>query len=278
MLKLIDLHTHTTASDGSMNPRELVRHAKYSGLSAVAITDHDTIEGIEDALDEGKRINFEVIAGLEISADYNPEMHILGYFFGETYLNIKDTLVNLKRNRKKRNPKIVNKLNEMGFNITMEEVKKEARGDIVGRMHIAEVLMKKGYVKSVEEAFDKYLSSGKPAYFKKDKLTPKEGILEILKAGGIPVLAHPVYLHLGLKGLDDLLSALVSAGLRGIEAYYVDNTEKDTEELLKMSKRHNLLVTGGSDFHGSFKPDIAIGKGRGNLIIPYELLDALKKK
>lgn len=277
MERIIDLHMHSRASDGGMSPRELVRYAKYKGLSAIAITDHDTVDGIEDALDEAEQIDFEVVPGIEISADFDPEMHILGYFFGQSYLNIKSILDELKKNREERNPKIINKLNEMGFKISMEEVMREAGESIIGRPHIAKVMMKKGYVDSVREAFDKYLASGKPAYFKKDKLTPEEGIREIAKAGGIPALAHPIFLDMNLNRLDELLSKLVPEGLKGIEAYYVDNSHEDTGNLLRLAIKHNLLATGGSDFHGSFKPDIEIGTGYGNLYVPYELLEKMKE-
>ncbi|MCR4436204.1 MAG: PHP domain-containing protein [Clostridiales bacterium] len=273
---IIDLHTHTTASDGSMNPGALVRHARAKGLAAIAVTDHDTVDGIEEALEEGEKLGIEVVPGLEISVDYKPEMHILGYFFNNTYKNIRGTLNRLKRSREVRNPKIIGKLNELGFCISLDEVKAEAKGEIVGRPHIAKVLMDKGYVKSIEEAFDKYLSSGKPAYFKKEKLTPEEGIRKIIEAGGIPALAHPIYLNLSLSQLDDLLGRLKQAGLKGIEAYYVDNTKDETGNFLRLAMKHELLATGGSDFHGSFKPDIEIGVGRGNLQIHYEVLEKLK--
>lgn len=277
MDRFIDLHTHSSASDGSMSPRELVRHAKACGLSAIALTDHDTVEGIDEALDEGRRVGLEVVAGVEISADYKPEMHILGYFFNGTHNNIRDTLKKLRENRSIRNPKIVSKLNELGFDITLEEVEAEANGSVVGRPHIAKVLVKKGYVKSTEEAFEKYLSSGKPAYFKKDKLKPEESIQEIVKAGGIPVLAHPIYLYHTLSELDQLLEQLKKAGLIGVEAHYVDNSKEDTGNLLRLVIKHSLLATGGSDFHGDFKPGIELGKGRGNLKVPYELLDRMKQ-
>ncbi|WP_010244791.1 PHP domain-containing protein [Acetivibrio cellulolyticus] len=277
MGKRIDLHTHSTASDGSVSPRELVRHAKESGLAAVALTDHDTIDGIEEALDEGNRIGIEVIAGVETSVDFNPEMHILGYFFGDTYKNIEPTLEKLKENRAERNPKMVEKLRSLGFDISMEEVRAEAKGNIVARPHMASVLMKKGYVKSIQEAFEKYLADGKPAFVKKDKLTPEECIGAIIQAGGIPSLAHPIFLNLTLGNLDELLARLVKAGLKGIEAYYVENKGDDTGNLLRLAIKHNIIPTGGSDFHGRFKPDIKIGEGRGNLSVPYEVLERLKK-
>lgn len=276
MERYIDLHTHSTASDGSMKPDELVRYAKVKNLAAIALTDHDTIDGLQDAIKEGQKIGIEVIPGVEISVDFEPEMHILGYFGGEAYKNIADTLAELRRSRDARNLKMLHKLNEMGFNITMEEVEQEAKGEIVARPHFARVLEKKGYVSSMREAFDKYLSSGKPAYFKKEKLTPVQGIQMIREVGGIPVLAHPIYLYKSPKELDELLGELAGSGLGGIEAVYVDNTEEDTGNLLRLAIKHKLLATGGSDFHGSFKNDIDIGVGRGNLKVPYELLEKLK--
>lgn len=277
MEKLIDLHTHSTASDGSMSPAELVRHAKESGLAAVAVTDHDTVFGIAEAFEEGARVGIEVIAGIEIGVEFKPEMHILGYFFGDNYLKIKSILDELRKNRDIRNPKIVAKLNELGFDITLEEVAEEAKGNVVGRPHIAKVLMNKGYVGSVDEAFEKYLASGRPAYYIKDKLTPGKGIQEILKAGGIPVLAHPIHLGFGLSQLDDLLGKLNSYGLKGVEVYYVDNSESDIFAHRQLAEKYNLVATGGSDFHGIFKPDIAIGRGRGNLKVTYDVLENLKK-
>jgi len=274
---MIDLHTHTTASDGSMRPAELVRHALNNGLSAVAITDHDTIDGIKEALDEGRRIGVEVIPGVEISLSFEPDMHMLGYFLNGGYGNIAHTLDELRKRRDERNPKIIKKLNEMGFDITMEEVNELAENGIVGRPHIANVLIKKGYVANIEEAFDKYLGSGRPAYFKKDKLAPEEGIEKIIKAGGLPVLAHPILLNRSVEELDMLLSRLTAAGLKGIEAIYVDNSDEDTENFIRLADKHGLLVTGGSDFHGKYKPDIEIGRGRGNLYIPYSLLDKMKE-
>jgi predicted metal-dependent phosphoesterase TrpH len=274
---MIDLHTHTTASDGSMSPAELVRHARNTGLCAVAITDHDTIDGIEEALDEGRKIGVEVIPGLEIGLSFEPEMHMLGYFFDDRYINLTHILDKLKKRRDERNPKIINKLNEMGFSITMQEVEKIAGSGVIGRPHIANVLIEKGYVGSMEEAFDKYLGSGRPAHFKKDKLTPEEGIREIKRAGGLPVLAHPKYLNRSVEELDDLLHKMTSAGLRGLEAIYVDNTNEETEIFTGLAEKHGLLVTGGSDFHGRNKPDIEIGRGRGNLNVPYILIEKMKK-
>lgn len=274
--RTIDLHTHTTASDGSMTPPELVRHAFEKGLAAVAVTDHDTVGGISQALEEGARLGIEVIAGVEISVDYASEVHLLGYYLNGNCEMILDTLESLRERREQRNSKIVNRLNELGFDITMQEVIRNAKGGNAGRLHIARVMIEKGYVKSTDEAFEKYLRAGRPAYFKKEKLTPKSGIAEIIRSGGIPVLAHPYYIGLSFDRLDQLVGELASLGLKGIEAFYSWHTEEQTTALLKMAKKHGLLVTGGSDFHGSFKPDIEIGTGTGALRVPYSLLTALR--
>ncbi len=275
--KYIDLHTHTTLSDGSMTPEELVRHALGKGLAAVAVTDHDTVSGVSRALEEGKKIGIEVIAGVEISVDFSTEMHLLGYFPNGYSESILKVLEDLRVRREQRNPRIVNKLNELGFDITMEEISGTAGSDNVGRPHIARVLQEKGYVDSMSEAFEKYLNVGRPAYFKKEKLLPKEGIAEIITAGGIPVLAHPIFIGLTYDRLDQLVGELAGYGLKGIEVFYSWHTEEQTSELLKIAEKHGLLATGGSDFHGSFKSDIEIGIGTGTLKVPYSLLETLKQ-
>lgn len=277
MAKFIDLHTHSIASDGSMSPSELVTHAWENGLAAIAVTDHDTVDGIAEALETGKRLGIEVLAGVEISVDFEPEMHLLGYFLKDNYHNIESVLEELRVKREERNPRMIAKLNELGFDITLEEVEREAKGRIVARPHIASVLYKKRYVSSIRDAFDRYISDGKPAFVKKDKLTPKEGIAEIKKAGGIPVLAHPIFLGLTLEKLDRLVGELVESGLMGIETYYVEHSQEDTGNLLRIAIKHDIIPTGGSDFHGTFKPDIKIGTGRGNLSVPYEVLERMKK-
>ncbi|HOQ07134.1 MAG TPA: PHP domain-containing protein [Clostridiales bacterium] len=283
--KYIDLHTHSTASDGSMSPSELVRHAYESGLSAMALTDHDTVAGVEEAFEEGARTGIEVIAGVEISVspsewgfmEHETEMHLLGYFFNGGYRALYPLLEDLRRKREQRNPKIIEKLNELGFDITMEEVAAKAPGGVAGRGHIARVLMEKGYTNSMEEGFEKYLGTGRPAYVRKDKLTPEQGISAILESGGVPVLAHPVLMDLQPGQLTAVLERLKKAGLKGIEALYSENSPEQTRELLELAVRTGLKVTGGSDFHGVYKPKIKIGSGRGDLRVPYRLLEELKK-
>lgn len=276
MQYIIDLHTHTSISDGSMSPIELVRYAKEKGLSAIAITDHDSIDGIRDAIEEGEALGVEVVAGIEISVDFDTEMHILGYFFGNSYEKVNNQLAHLINSREERNIKIIEKLRQLGMNICMEDIQQKTCGKVVGRVHIAKALEKKGYVKNIKDAFDRYLAYGKAAYISKNQITPKEGIQLIRNANGIPVLAHPGTLKLSFSALDKTLTELTSYGLLGIEAHYVDNTQSDTMNFLRLAIKHNLLVTGGSDFHGDHKPKIDLGKGYGNLFLSYDLLKNMK--
>lgn len=273
----MDLHAHTTASDGSLKPKELVNYAKEKGLSAVAVTDHDTIDGLDEAVKEGINIGLKVIPGVEISLDFKKEMHMLGYFPKNNYRNIHNILDDLRLSRNKRNIKMAEKLNELGFKVSVEEAEIEASGRIVARPHFARVLLKKGYVSSIKEAFEKYLGFGKPAYVEKEKLTVQEGISVILKAGGIPVLAHPKFLELDDDETEKLISDMSDWGLKGLEVYYVDNTPEETQKYLKLAEKYLLIPTGGSDFHGSFKPDIDLGTGYGNLMVPYAAVEALER-
>jgi predicted metal-dependent phosphoesterase TrpH len=273
---ICDLHLHTKASDGTYTPAELVMHARENGLTGIAITDHDTIDGIEEALEAGQNLNYKVIAGTEISVEFKPEMHLLAYFFDEKYKNLEPVLKELRSYRNERNPRIIKRLNELGIDITMEEVIEEAGEKVIGRPHMANILIRKGHAKDINQAFKKYLAPGGMAYFKKEKLTPKEGVTEIVKAGGIPVLAHPKHLNISEKELDTVISELVQYGLRGIECYYVDNTAEETGYHLRLAKKYSLLVTGGTDFHGATKPLIKIGTGYGNLKVPATIIKELE--
>lgn len=274
--RLIDLHTHTNFSDGTMKPAELVRYAKKRGLAAIAITDHDTVNGVGEALEEGDNLGLEVVPGVEIDVVYDGELHILGYYIDIGSRRIKDKLEDMNSRRNKRNVRLVRKLNGMGVDITLEEAMNEAQGDIVGRLHIAKALVRKGVVQSIPEAFDRFIGIGKPGYIEKEKLTPKQGIELIKSAGGIAVLAHPLLIGLSMEKLDKLLAELKGYGLGGIEAYYTSHTYEDMGNLLRLAVKHGLAATGGTDFHGANKPEVEIGTGRGNLRIGYELLQGLK--
>lgn len=276
----IDLHTHTTASDGSLTSTELIRRAMSKELAAIAVTDHDCVDGIEEALAEGRRHGIEVIPGLEISAEFDRgTMHILGFFVDWKKEPLQRRLFELQEARRLRNPKITKKLQEQGLEITYEEVVAASGGGQVGRPHFAKVLMQKGYVASMEEAFEKYLKRGAPGYMEKFRFSPKEAIAMIHQAGGVAVLAHPF--TLGLKTIEmeeNLMADLTQAGLDGVEVYYSTNTPADTIHYLKLCEIYGLLPTGGSDFHGAHKPGIDLGVGKGDLRVPYELLEAVRKK
>ncbi|MGE5473717.1 MAG: PHP domain-containing protein [Ignavibacteriales bacterium] len=270
----IDLHVHTTASDGTLTPYQLVKHASEKGLSAVAITDHDTIAGIKEAISAGQEFGVEIIPGLEISVDHESEMHILGYFLKPS-VELENRLKDLRVRRNKRNVKIINKLNEFGFDISIDEIQNKARHESVGRPHIASVLLSKGYVKSISEAFDVYLAEGRKAYFERERISPKEGIDLIKNAGGISVLAHPKYLR--QDGVEDVIASLKEVGLQGIEVYYSMNKKEEIIRYKRIAKRLCLIATGGSDFHGTNKENIEIGCGLGDLRIKYEIIENMRK-
>lgn len=276
-MKTIDLHTHSTCSDGSMPPRSLVRHAAESGLSAVAITDHDSVSGIKDALDEGRKIGIEVVPAIELSAKSETETHILGYFIDPENKTLLDATEYAKQVRFEREVETCALLNSLGFAITMEEAEEEASHGLLCRAHFAKIMVKKGYVSSVKEAFDKYLANGKAAYSSKQAFTDTEAVKMINDAGGKAFCAH---LHLTRKPLPELerfLVRLKNDGLAGIEGYYTDYTPEMENDYRSLASRLGLLVSGGTDFHGSFKPHISIGKGLGNMEIPYSVLEEIRK-
>jgi len=275
---LIDLHTHSTASDGTFEPSELVILAKNTGLKALALTDHDTTEGLKSAYKTALEVGLPFVCGVEISVKFSGpgHFHLLGYFLKPEVPELKDTLERLQKARDERNKKMVEKLQALGISISMEELREVAKGEI-GRPHIANLLVKKGVVKSFEEAFEKYLKKGAPAYVPKALLSPQEAIELVLKAKGIPVLAHPVTLKLNYLELKNYLKELKDFGLMGIEAYYTEHSPEFTKVLLEYAKEFGFLVTGGSDSHGANKPDIKLGKGLGNLRVPFECYENLVK-
>ncbi len=277
-MNFIDLHTHSTASDGSFTPREVVRLAREGGLRAMALTDHDTIDGLAEAMAAGEEYGVEVIPGVEISA-YFPggNMHILGLFIEYTDGLLDQRLAVLKQARADRNPQIVAKLNSLGIPITMEQVERLSGGGQVGRPHIARALLEGGYIRSFSEAFDKFLGNHGPAYVEKFRFPPKEAIAMIREAGGIPALSHPFTLELGSAyALKNLLMELKDLGLAGIEVFYSDHTQEQVALYLKMARELGLLITGGSDFHGQNKPEVTLGSMPCQSKLTYDLVEALK--
>ncbi len=273
----IDLHMHTTHSDGSFLPRDLIRHAKEKKLRCISVTDHDTMSSYDECADEAKKLGIELIPGIEISAQFEPgTLHILGYFLDPHQTELQSTLKEIQKARFERNPQIIQKLNELGIPMTLEEVRAESGGKQVGRPHFANVLLKKGAVKSLQEAFDKYLGKGKPAYIDKRRLSSRESIQRIGKAGGIAVIAHPKQMKLEEPALEKEFERLAEEGLGGIEAFNSCQNRKEAEVYKRIAKRFNLFVTGGSDFHGANKPDVQLGTLGGGAELDYQLIDEMK--
>ncbi len=274
----IDLHLHTTYSDGSHSPTEVIRFAHEVGVIALAITDHDIVDGIPEATEAGKQVGIEVIPGIELSSRFDGrETHILGYFFDWQDTTLQTRLTHQQTSRHERNPRVVEKLNQLGLELSYEDVKAKAGGGSVGRPHIANVLVDKGYVNSTKEAFDRYLAEGGPAYVVRELPDSSEAIAWIREAGGVPVLAHPHWTKRKGQELQVMCSTLKEAGLMGIEVFYGTHTKRQTSEYLELARKLDLLMTGGSDFHGAAKPDIQVGRGRGDLKVTDKLLEPLRK-
>lgn len=274
----IDLHLHTTHSDGSFPPADVLAFAQTAGVTALAITDHDIVAGIPEAMELGSRLGIEIIPGVEISSRYGDgELHILGYCFDWQQPVLNERLKTLRESRHERNPRIIQRLNDLGLPMTYEEVRELAGTESVGRPHIARVLMNKKLVRSAKEAFDRYLAEGRPAFVPRQLPDPMEAVTWICEAGGVAVLAHPTWVKESSEGLARLVAQLKGAGLGGIEVHYSTHNARQTDEYLSLAKRLNLLVTGGSDFHGVTKPDIGVGTGRGDLKVSDKLLEPLKK-
>jgi len=275
--KFVDLHCHSTASDGTFKPAEVVRLAVENDLSALALTDHDTIAGVAEAAEEAGRVGLDFLPGIEISAEYPQPgtMHLLGYGIDPQSPTLRDLTKTLLAGRDNRNPKIIAKLQQLGVSITMKEVEAEAGGKVIGRPHIAAILMRKGYVQSIKQAFEKYLAPGGAAYFDKERLDPAQAISLIRESGGLPVLAHPIQLRYQNDGqLEREVKDLVDLGLAGIEVIHSDHGAQLVEKYTAIAKRYGLLKTGGSDFHGTNKTRISLGIANGTRV-PREWFDEL---
>ena len=281
MKTYIDLHIHSTASDGTLTPTEIVQTALKSTKSekdpiVIALTDHDTVAGVSEFLKEAKKNKERVTAipGVEISTNYHGvEIHILGYNVDPENKELLEQLKICRESRDGRNEKIIARLQAEGFQITMEDIKPEDPNETIARPHIAKQLMKKKYVSSVKEAFDKYLAEGRSCYVERIMPTPQEAIALILNSGGIPVLAHLMYYKkLNAAEKEVLVSELKEAGLEGIEAYYNTYTPVEEEYVSSLAKQNALLLTGGTDFHGQNKPHISLFTGQGNMEVPEAIL------
>ncbi|RAP78108.1 PHP domain-containing protein [Paenibacillus montanisoli] len=270
-----DMHTHTTASDGLQRPADNVAMAKKRGLGAIAITDHDTVDGIAEALEAGERLGITVVPGVEIStvAD-GRDIHILGYYINWNSVAWQAKLKSLAGTREQRNAMIIARLNELGISISMEEVLEAALaqgkdGGSLGRPHIAAVLVEKQVVGSMQEAFDRYLGEGGAAYANPPRLHPSEALTWIKEAGGTSVIAHP-----GIYGNDELVEAIIARGADGIEVYHPDHSPDDEARYLKLAEKYKLIITGGSDFHGERHGVVFHGE-MGSKTAPMEVLRQL---
>lgn len=274
--KIIDLHTHSFCSDGSMTPTELVRHASERGVCAIALTDHDTVSGINEATIASKEYGVELVPGVEISSESLSQVHVLGLFIDTKSSALLDLFKAQQEERVVSNRKYLELLAEHGFPITEEEVKKVAPHGGVGRAHYAKIMMDHGWVSSVSEAFDKYLGVGMSCYVKRMVVSPEEAIDCIHRAGGLAFFAHPYQTKLGYDGIFNLAKHLKECGLDGIEGYYSEYTPEMHKTFMSMAEDLSLLVSGGSDYHALMKPHLEIGIGRGNLKVPYSVLEKIK--
>jgi hypothetical protein len=274
----IDLHTHTTASDGTLDPEDLVRKAATDGLKAVAITDHDTVGGLSRALQAGQETGLDVIPGCELSIDFKSgQMHILGLFLPDPPTGLQATLDDLQDRRNNRNDRILGMLRDAGVDVSLEEIQELAGEASIGRPHIARVLVQKGVVESIDQAFKQYIGPGGVAYVPKDKLDPETAIRILKQEGATVILAHPYSLEIDTEELRELLGRLKEQGLDGVEAYYSEHTPEQTRTYLQLCREFDLLVSGGSDFHGSVKEEIALGTGKGNLDLSYDLVRRMRE-
>jgi len=275
--RAVDFHTHSTFSDGTFTPTELLNHAVEVGLSAIALTDHDSVNGIAEASEASKALDIEFIPGIEFSVADGTEIHIIGLFIDPENEVLLNTIKKTREQRERRMTAIIEKLQAHGFNITREEVEKLAGSDFIGRAHIAHVMMNKGYVKTIREAFDEYIGLNKPCYVEKKEITPEDAITAIRTAGGLAFLAHLHQTKFSNEQLDRLLGELKGYGLNGIEAYYTEYTNEHISEFRALAQKHGLFYSGGSDFHGSMKPTVKLKSGYSDLNIPYSILTTIKR-
>ena len=269
---MVDLHIHTTASDGTYRPQEVVHLAKERGLKAIAITDHDTMSGVAQAVLAGEHCGVEVVPGIEISAEHcGRRIHVLGYYLRAEAPSLRSVLSWAEQDRRRRNVEIIRRMQADGFAVSLEEVEAYTSG-VVGRPHIAKLLVQKGYAGSEEDAFQKYLLRGAKYYVKRGLLTHKSAIAAIKEAGGKAVLAHPLLYGCEKNELEELVFNCKAVGLVGIETRYSAYGEASWDYLEKIARAHTLICTGGSDFHGTSKPDVRLGEP----CVPDGYLEALK--
>lgn len=274
----VDLHLHSVFSDGSSTPTEIVEMAANVGLTGVALTDHDILDGIPEARTAAARYGLRFVGGTELSVLWKDQgMHMLVYFLDPEPGPIQDRLADLRASRDGRNVEIAARLNDLGLDMTIEDVHREAGGGVVGRPHFAGVMIEKGYVDSVPAAFDRYLGAGRPAYVPRMRLTAQEAITLSRESSAVPVIAHPHTLNLRSDEFATGFRDLVDTGLGGIEAYYGEYTPQMRERIAEICVDLGIVATGGSDFHGKYKPHLSVGTAKGDLRVPDTVFDQLEQ-
>lgn len=278
-MERIDLHTHTLASDGSDAPADVVRKAAALGLRAVAVTDHDTFAGLPEALAAGQRCGIEVVPGVELSTVWGgEEVHLLGYFMDTEDTALRALMTRATDERNARNETMVQRLHDAGYPVTMDALHAEFPGQtMLGRPHISEYLMRRGYVASVQDGMKNLLGRGKPFYVARYNIPLEESVETLRAAGGLPVVAHLFKYRYTPEQLTAMVDAAAAAGAVGLEAMYTNYTPAQEQAVRVLAAERGLLCTGGTDYHGARKPDIALGRGFGNLRVPYALLEGLKE-
>ena len=283
-MKAVDLHVHSNRSDGTFTPTELVDYAIQKELAAFALTDHDTTAGLQEAISYAEKLREtnenvpEVIPGIELSTEYcGKDIHIVGLYIDYTSKQFNEELEDFVASRERRNEKMCNLLREKGIDITYEKLLAEFPNCVITRAHYGKYMLSRGYVGSMTEAFDRYIGDHAPCFVPREKITPQQGISMILSAGGIPILAHPILYHLSDARLDELVASLKEAGLMGIEAIYTTYAPSEERQIRALAKKYGLLISGGSDFHGSIKPKTDLRVGHGKLFVPEEVLENITR-
>lgn len=272
-MKQVDLHVHSNKSDGSFTPKELVDYALTKELCAFALTDHDTTDGLDEAISYAKDKPIEVVPGIEFSTEYEGrDIHVLGLYIQYREPFFKERIQKFVDSRIKRNEKMCKNLQEAGIDISYEKLLKTYPDAVITRAHYAAYLTDNGYASSHADAFSKYVGDHCKYFVPREKVTPSQAVELILQAKGVPILAHPPLYHMGREKLDTLVSALKSAGLAGIEAIYSTYNNQDTRDMMDLAKKYDLLLSGGSDFHGANKPGLDMAVGYGKLFVPEEIL------
>lgn len=282
-MQAIDLHVHSNRSDGTMSPSQLVDYAMEKGLKAFALTDHDTIDGLDEAMEYAKSLPthagvLEVVPGIEFSTEYQgQDVHILGLFIDHRNACFRQQLREFVNSRINRNQKMCRRLQDAGIPVTYEELTAQFPDAVITRAHYAKFMLSHGYINNMAEAFERYIGDHCPCFIPREKVTPVQAVKLVLAAGGVPILAHPVLYHMSDSRLEALTTELTEAGLIGLEAIYSTYTPAEERQMRRLADKYNLLISGGSDFHGANKPNLDLGCGYGKLFVPSSLLEDIRQ-